>query len=84
MTELVTGRVTFAAQYGVPCITVAPLDTADSLIAACIEAEAMFDDGEDCCCVCQFPGGAQELYTESAIIRTFARKAPAAPERGDL
>jgi hypothetical protein len=69
-------NVTFAAQYGTPCVTVREDDTAESLMDRCWKSEAVFEeDGPgDYVYVVQFPGRPQEIYTPLALTRTFSQR----------
>lgn len=59
--------VGYAPQYGTPCITVEPGDSAEGVIAEAEDQGAVFNDGEDLCFVVQLPDRPQELYTERAL-----------------
>lgn len=69
----------FAAQYRKPCVVIPDGDTLPPLedfIAFANEIGARYEEVPGSVCyVVQFPGRPQELYTESAIQRTW-EKAP--------
>lgn len=73
-------RVTFAAQFGIACVSVENPDTmnADALIAICEDSEAVrYMDGVEYCVELRDVG--PELYTESALRRSVGKSLRTVP-----
>lgn len=64
-------NITFAEQYGTPCIEVGPQDTFEGVESAARASAATYHDGEDECLVLRFPGRPPELYTVEAAKRSI-------------
>jgi hypothetical protein len=68
-------RAEFAEQYGCVCLVLDGNEKADDVIERAYEDEAIFFDGESECLCLRFQGRPQELYTESAVIRSLGSNA---------
>lgn len=75
-------RVEFAEQYNVPCCVIDGTERPEAVIERCWNDECLFDDGEDRCCVVQFPNRPPELYTEAALRRSLTVTLSAGEQHG--
>lgn len=60
----------FAEQYKCVCVVIEPGDTAEAVIQAAFDTDAVYlEEGEYCPCV-RFPDRPQEIYTVEALRRS--------------
>lgn len=63
-------RFEFAEQYNCVCVVIEPGDTAEAVIQAAFDNEAVYLEEDEYYPCVRFPGRPQEIYTVEALRRS--------------